>query len=190
VTYNIGKAQQTITFPVLPDDVDIQALPFELAATASSGLPVGYVSSNPDVASISNNTVTILAAGKTVITASQTGNANYEAAAAVSQTLTVIDTGTGITGNARTEITFYPNPATDVLYITGQSAIEQVDIIRSGGTTVSESATGSRALTTTGTTTGSRALTVSIPVGNLPAGIYLVKVKTAEGIIIRKIIKK
>jgi hypothetical protein len=42
--------------------------------------------------------------------------------------------------------------------------------------------------TVTNAIVGSRALTVSIPVGNLPAGIYLVRVKTAEGTIVKKII--
>jgi hypothetical protein len=44
---------------------------------ASSGLPVSYVSSDPSVASVTGNTVSILSAGSSTITASQSGNGNY-----------------------------------------------------------------------------------------------------------------
>lgn len=86
----VTLADQTITFDALPvkhvgDD------PFELTATASSGLTVSYVSSNTAVATVSGTTVTILTAGSTVITASQEGNTYYNAATPVDQTLTVGD---------------------------------------------------------------------------------------------------
>ena len=63
--------------------------PFTLSATASSGLPVSYSSSNPGVATVSGNTVTITGAGSTTITASQGGNATYLPASSVTQTLSV-----------------------------------------------------------------------------------------------------
>jgi hypothetical protein len=79
---------QTITFNAIPSKTYGDA-PFELTATASSGLPVSYTSSNTTVASISGQTVTILSAGTTIITASQAGNESYLAAADVFQTLTI-----------------------------------------------------------------------------------------------------
>ena len=61
-----------------------------LGATASSGLPVSYSSSNLGVATISGNcTVTIIGAGAATIIASQAGNASYAAAPSVTQVLTV-----------------------------------------------------------------------------------------------------
>ena len=87
-TLTVDKGDQTITFNPLPA-VAYGAEPFNLTAIASSGLDVTYVSSNPDVATVSGNTVTIVGAGTTVITASQGGNTNYNAAPAVEQTLTV-----------------------------------------------------------------------------------------------------
>ena len=92
VTSNVAtlsvKATQTITFGALPAKI-VGAAPFALTATASSGLPVSYASSNPSVATVSGSTVTILSAGTTTITASQAGNTSFNAATPVSQTLTV-----------------------------------------------------------------------------------------------------
>ena len=62
---------------------------FNLSATASSGLTVSFASSDTSVATVSGNTVTILKAGTTTITASQAGNNNYNAATSVQRTLTV-----------------------------------------------------------------------------------------------------
>jgi gliding motility-associated-like protein len=103
---NIFKAlaqdlTQIITFPPIPvktyGDPD-----FDPGATANSGLPITYTSSNPDVAIIVNGKVHITGAGTTTITASQSGNANYTAAASVSQLLTV--------NKAPQVITFAPVP--------------------------------------------------------------------------------
>jgi len=85
----IAKAPQTITFAALDPVLD-NAPPFPLTATASSGLPVSYVSSNTAVATVSGNQVTIVGVGTTVITASQPGNQNYLPAPDVQQTLTVV----------------------------------------------------------------------------------------------------
>jgi uncharacterized repeat protein (TIGR03803 family) len=63
--------------------------PFTLSASASSGLNVSFSSSDPTIASISGNTVTIIKAGIVTITASQSGNSSYNAAANVSQVLTI-----------------------------------------------------------------------------------------------------
>lgn len=84
----IKKAKQTITFQAIgnKNEGDPQ---FTLQATASSGLPVSFASDKPGVISISGNTATVVAAGVAVITASQAGNNNYEAADAVAQTVTV-----------------------------------------------------------------------------------------------------
>ncbi len=90
---------QTITFPALTNKTFGEA-PFQLNATASSGLNVSYVSSNAAVATIAGNTVTVLASGSTTITASQAGNVQYKAAQPVSQTLTVNKASQAITFSA------------------------------------------------------------------------------------------
>lgn len=62
---------------------------YKLPQFASSGLPITYTSSNPAVATVSGNTVTIVALGTTTITANQAGNALFNAAPTVMQSLTV-----------------------------------------------------------------------------------------------------
>ncbi|HSH16472.1 MAG TPA: MBG domain-containing protein, partial [Verrucomicrobiae bacterium] len=87
----IAKAGQSITFASLNPLGDDQP-PFDPGATASSGLPVSYSSSNTEVATVSGTTVTIVGPGTTEITASQAGDSNREAAAPVKRTLTVFQT--------------------------------------------------------------------------------------------------
>jgi gliding motility-associated-like protein len=89
-TLTVNKGDQTITFGALADRQTSDA-PFELTATASSGLVVTYTSSNPAVATVSGTTVTIVGVGTTNITASQAGDANYNAAADVVQPLNVVN---------------------------------------------------------------------------------------------------
>lgn len=85
----INKASQTITFNALPTKL-VSDPPFTISATASSGLPVSFVSGNISVATVSGNTITIVGAGTAVITAKQNGDADHYAAAPdVPQTLVV-----------------------------------------------------------------------------------------------------
>ena len=60
-----------------------------LTATATSGLPVTYTCSNEDIATVNGNVLTLHGAGYAIITASQPGNATWNAAAPVSKILTV-----------------------------------------------------------------------------------------------------
>jgi hypothetical protein len=64
---------------------------FDAGATASSGLQVEYASSNTAVATIVNGKVHITGLGTTDISASQTGDDKYKAAATVVRLLTVKD---------------------------------------------------------------------------------------------------
>ncbi|GGB00132.1 beta strand repeat-containing protein [Puia dinghuensis] len=59
----------------------------QLTASASSGLPVTYSVSDPAVASVSGDTLTLLKPGSTVVTATQAGDANHNAAPAVADTV-------------------------------------------------------------------------------------------------------
>jgi hypothetical protein len=97
-TSSVTKVDQTITFGSLPSENFVPFATFTLSATASSGLPVSYSSSNTGVATVAGNTVTIVGAGTTTITASQSGNVNYNAATSVDQTLTVIKADQTISG--------------------------------------------------------------------------------------------
>ncbi|RYY35235.1 MAG: hypothetical protein EOP46_10740, partial [Sphingobacteriaceae bacterium] len=89
VTVTRAQTPQTITFNALPAKIYGDGN-FSAGATASSGLPLTYASSNAAVATIDNTgAITIKGAGTTNITASQAGNAIYLAATSVSQSLTI-----------------------------------------------------------------------------------------------------
>jgi len=93
----VGATNQTITFGALTEQTYGDAA-FTLTAAASSDLTVSYTSSNSAVATVSGNTVTIVGVGSTDITASQAGNANYNAASDVIQVLTVVKKSLAISG--------------------------------------------------------------------------------------------
>ena len=85
---NVGQTSQTITFTAPVSSVMYGVSPIMLSATASSGLPVTFsVISGP--ATVSGSTLTITGAGTVVVTANQAGNADYTAAAQVTQTIVV-----------------------------------------------------------------------------------------------------
>ncbi len=81
------KQAQTITFAAIPNHYTTD-VPFGLAATASSGLPVTYaITSGP--ATINGSIVTVTGAGTVIVTATQPGDAIFAAAQPVSQSFTV-----------------------------------------------------------------------------------------------------
>jgi len=86
--FTVNPASQTISFSALSSRT-FGAAPFPVSATASSGLPVSFASTTGAVCTVAGSKVTIAAGGVCSITASQTGNANYTAAAAVVRSFTV-----------------------------------------------------------------------------------------------------
>ncbi|MBN2703373.1 MAG: cadherin-like domain-containing protein, partial [Pontiellaceae bacterium] len=92
-TLTVAKADQTITFNSLPEKVYGDAA-FDAGASASSGLTVTYASSDTDVATVSGSTITIVGAGTCNITASQSGNASYNAAPDVINSFVIHDVPT------------------------------------------------------------------------------------------------
>ncbi len=104
----ITKADQTITFPA-PASKVVGAPAFALGATVNSPLTLSYASSNSAVATVnSSGVVTIVGAGVTLITVSQPGDSNYNAAASVTQSLTV----TAAPSGPPTIVIDYPTNAT------------------------------------------------------------------------------
>ena len=87
-TLQVVKGNQTINFKA-PAPVVYGSPAFAIGAGATSRLPLSLSSSNPAVATVSGNMVTVFAAGNTTITATQSGNDLYNAAAPVGQILTV-----------------------------------------------------------------------------------------------------
>ena len=83
-----GPQNQTINFPTLPNK-ETNAAPFAIAATATSGLPVVFqIVSGP--ASITGNTISLNGnTGTVVVRATQSGNANWNAAPPVERSFAV-----------------------------------------------------------------------------------------------------
>lgn len=85
-----NKLSQTINF-LNPGEKVLGINPFNLAATAvPSGLQVSYTSNTPNVCTVLNDVVTILARGTCSITASQAGNGTYSAATSITQPFAVV----------------------------------------------------------------------------------------------------
>ena len=84
--------------PNYPQSIVFQALPavlvlgqsYILTATATSGLPCSFSSSNTLVATIRNNIMTIVGYGAVQITASQVGNNTYFPAPAIVQAISIL----------------------------------------------------------------------------------------------------
>jgi Bacterial Ig-like domain (group 3)/NHL repeat len=99
----VQQQTQTITFtaPTTPVTFGVSAI--GLSATASSGLAVSFNATGP--CSVSGSTLTITGAGTCTVTANQAGNADFSAAASVSN---------GITVNAASQTITFTAPATPV----------------------------------------------------------------------------
>lgn len=89
-SFAIAKADQTITFEAV-GDLRIEESPFQLSATASSGLAITYsVVSGMEIASVEGSTLTLSGEGQFAIEASQPGNENYNAATPVMRSFQAI----------------------------------------------------------------------------------------------------
>ena len=85
--FTVNQQTQTITFPEIGDRT-IDTGPIELAATASSGLPITYTLTGPATLT-SNRCVLATGLGQVSVTAWQAGDAIYAAAADVTRSFTV-----------------------------------------------------------------------------------------------------
>jgi uncharacterized repeat protein (TIGR03803 family) len=134
--------------------------PFNLTAKSTSGLPVSYSSSNPAIAEITGNLVTIKSQGFTTITATQAGDATTPAASPVQQTLTVEKLFQNISLNSSDYFSFgvspiqLPSRSTANLlltYQTNNASIAYVDanylmhIVSSGNVRITASQAGNSA---------------------------------------------
>jgi len=84
--FTILEATQTIAFDQ-PADIRVNDPDAELAATATSGVPVSFGSSTPESCTIVQGKLHAVTAGSCAITASQSGDANHEPANPVTRTL-------------------------------------------------------------------------------------------------------
>jgi hypothetical protein len=136
---SVSKAVQTITFADLPA-YTYGANPVTLAASTNSGTTVTYDSSDPNVASVSGNTLTINNAGNCYITASVAGNSNYLTGTPVQKLLTVNKANQIVTLDAITDKTYG-----DVAFTLSASANTGLPVTFSSGTPAKLIVSGSTA---------------------------------------------
>ncbi len=85
----IGKADQTITFADPADQAFVAGGTFTTPASSTSKLAVTLASSTTGICTVAGNTVTIVAAGDCLLTATQTGDTNFNAATPVNNSVTI-----------------------------------------------------------------------------------------------------
>lgn len=118
----------------------------ELSATAASGLPIEYVSSNPTIAEINGNTVYFINAGDVSIIALQNGSDTFEAASPIVKSMsvktrTITVESIEINESSLTlevnksyplEVTIVPDNATDKTVIWNSSDLEVATVDETG----------------------------------------------------------
>jgi RHS repeat-associated protein len=160
-TLTVTAATQTINFTAPTSPVTYGVAPITLSATASSSLAVTFsVTSGP--ASVSGSTLTITGGGTVVVAANQAGNANYAAAAQVTQSIVVNPATLTVTANSASRAYGSANPTfTDT--ITGFI----------NGDTAATATSGAASLTTTANSSSAVGMyTITAAAGTLAATNY------------------
>jgi hypothetical protein len=85
----VNKGSQTISFNPPATNTYVANGTLSFPTTASSGLTIVYTSSNTNVLTVSGATATMKAKGTVNVTASQSGNTNFNAATPVIRTITL-----------------------------------------------------------------------------------------------------
>jgi hypothetical protein len=113
-SHQVSKATQSIAFSALPPHAYGDT--FTVFATASSDLPVSFASTTPTVCTTSSTTVSVIGIGICSITATQPGNATYNAASSVVQSFTVNPAVLTVTATSSTKTYGANLPASTVTY--------------------------------------------------------------------------
>jgi hypothetical protein len=135
LTFTVAKAQQTLAFNP-PSSVTLGDAPLVLLSSATSGLPVAFtLISGP--ATLTGSTITTTGAGSVVIRATQTGDANYNAATPIDRTITVAAAAQTITFAPIADRTYNPSANTLTLSASASSGLSPVTYtVTSGPATV------------------------------------------------------
>src|SRR5205807_6000587 len=176
-TFNVAKANQTITFNALANKTFGDA-DFNVSATASSGLSVSFTATGN--CTIAGNTVHLTGAGSCTITASQPGNANFNAATDVPQTFNIAKANQTITFNALANKTF--GDADFSVSATASSGLS-VSFAASGNCTIAGNTvhiTGAGSCTITGSQAGNANYNAA---ANVPQTFTIAKASTITALL-------
>ena len=175
------RANQVITFAALPNRT-LSQTGFSLSATASSGLPVGFVVvAGP--AEVTGNKVKLTALGSVTVLAYQAGNEQFYEAPLVSRSFNVVAATNGREGLDLVEadvVSLYPNPvgAELTVELTNGQVIEQLVVNTLSGTTVVRQPNSAKTAKT------------RLDLTKLPSGMYLLGIQTPQGTLTRKLIRE
>jgi Leucine-rich repeat (LRR) protein len=166
-----SQVSQTITFDAI-DNQFIEAGALTLSATASSGLVVSYeIVSGP--ATVSDDVLAFLGFGEVVVRASQAGNDQFLAAEPITQSFEII-TVTGNMALSQSEISTYPNPVTNTLYISAEGVeVHQVQLLDLRGKSI---------ITKIGV--------AELDLSGLQTGQYILRISVGKETITQKVIKR
>ncbi|MBP3350267.1 MAG: leucine-rich repeat protein, partial [Bacteroidaceae bacterium] len=149
-TITVSKSYQTITFDALPTATYGDA-PIQLTATTNSSAQIRYESSDAKVATVENNMLTIVGAGRCYITAYASGDNNFYDGTPVQQEFVVKKADQEITfpsvtnkvyGDAVFELGASSNRDLPITYVSSSSTIVSIS-----GTTASIRGAGSVTIT-------------------------------------------
>ena len=153
---NVAAASQTITFSLPTNGTSVTFTnggTISLTATASSGLPVTFISGNTNVLTISGTSGVYVGAGTTTITATQAGNTNFSAATPVTNLVVVAPATQTLTFSspANNASIAYTNGGTFPLIATASSGLPVTFV--SGNTNVLTISNATATMVGIGTTT-------------------------------------
>lgn len=137
-----------------------------LTAAASSRLPIVYTSDNEQVAVVNNGSLIAKKEGLAVLSAEQPGNMNYRPAVGISAYVAVSVVGLPLTTFDKVSIS--PNPANDYFEIRSEVAISDIAVFDCRGNCLLEER-------------GVNANQISVSIGHLQAGVYVVAVMSEKG---------
>ncbi len=121
-TLTVGKANQTISFATLAArSFSANAVP--LAATSSAGLGVLFTSTTPAICTVVGTNVSLVSIGTCTIAANQTGNVDYNAAAAVQQSFTITIGSQAVSFAPASLVTLGGSPITVTLNASSSSGL-------------------------------------------------------------------
>jgi len=175
------KVNQTITFNAIADQV-ISAGSVTLQATSSVGLPVGFsMQSGP--AELVDNQLRFTGTGTVTVRAFQEGNSQTYAATPVDRTFTVkaAPVVLAIEPDWAAEVRVYPNPSRSRIAVELPAGItwQTANLISPSGVVVQQQRAS-----------GTLAGTLSVELGTLPSGLYLIRIDTNQGRVQRKVLRE
>ncbi|MCH7398008.1 Ig-like domain-containing protein, partial [Belliella sp. DSM 107340] len=157
----LNKQNQTISFPEISDKIYGDDAFILGAEETDQGLTIVYTANDPSIVSISGNQATILKAGSTEITATQSGDDNFIEATPVIRTLAIDKAIVTITAEDQSKVYGESNPSLTFAYdglVNGDTEVSTEPSIST--TATASSTTGTYPITLSGGSDANYAITL------------------------------